>query len=152
MTAFLFTISFLLHIIAFVAIALLLKQLSQLKQHNHSENVIELLETYLQEIKEENRILQESVINNSLQDKNRTSKMSEQAATVKENRYMNTDEKNENYLVPEIAADDTTEMSLQAKILQLHAQGISDEQIAKKLGCGKTETELVIKLHNKNNE
>ncbi|MDY0396397.1 hypothetical protein RWE15_21250 [Virgibacillus halophilus] len=40
-------------------------------------------------------------------------------------------------------------MSTEAKILQLHQQGKQTEEIAKELGCGKTEAELVIKFHAK---
>ncbi|WP_099158124.1 DUF6115 domain-containing protein [Virgibacillus ndiopensis] len=150
MTAFIFLISFLLHIIALAAIAQLLKQIKQLKQRTHSEDVIELLEAYLQEIKEENRILEEKLHNNSLQKKRQTVDEVAQEKSVDHQKNPKTDDSEKDYKVLDIEADDTSETSLQARILQLHAQGLSTETIAKELNCGKTETELIIKLHNKN--
>lgn len=37
--------------------------------------------------------------------------------------------------------------SFQARILQWHHQGLTIDEIARKLGSGKTEAELIIKLH-----
>ena len=45
--------------------------------------------------------------------------------------------------------EDKLETSLEAQVFQLAKQGISIEEIAKKLNRGKTEIELMIKLHKK---
>ncbi|WP_106497599.1 DUF6115 domain-containing protein [Lentibacillus sp. Marseille-P4043] len=150
MTAFIFLISFLLHVITLAAIYQLLKQIKQLKQQkqNNTSEVMELFDTYLQEIKEENRMLEARLGNNDRKDLGEA-----QQATMRKNtpdpinqmEYADTTPD-----LPEAEADDSFETSLQARILQLYDQGYSHEEIASKLNCGKTEAELVIKLHGKN--
>jgi len=47
------------------------------------------------------------------------------------------------------AFQDEVETSLEAQILQLHTNGETIDDIAKKLNCGKTEAEIIIKMHQK---
>ncbi len=58
MTLFLFTISFLIHIITFVLIYILYKLYKEtVKTNQNNPEVIQLLDTYLEEIKQENKLL-----------------------------------------------------------------------------------------------
>lgn len=43
--------------------------------------------------------------------------------------------------------NDSVESSLEGKVLQLYHQGLSIADIAKKLDCGITEAELIIRFH-----
>lgn len=145
MTAFLFSISFILHIITICAIYLLLKQIQQLKQDSPND-MTSLMETYLQEIKDENDQLQTALAIKPDKAHNEQDGHSE-TAIVKEKQLANTTTINEAFTLPEIDVKDQVESSLQAKVLQLYEQGHSSTEIAKKLNCGKTEAELIIKLH-----
>ncbi|MGY0691586.1 DUF6115 domain-containing protein [Virgibacillus sp. FSP13] len=151
MTAFIFFISFLLHVIALAAIYQLLKQIKQLKQQkqNSTNEVMELFDTYLQEIKEENRMLEARLGNNDRKDSGEPQQTTMHKNTPDPNRQMEHAD-NTTELIPEAEADDSFETSLQARILQLYDQGYAHDEIASKLNCGKTEAELVIKLHGKN--
>src|SRR5690554_4449456 len=60
MVSFVLIISFLLHIITFAAIYQLLKQIQTIKQEN-AEDIQGVLDTYLQEIRNENIRLQRAV-------------------------------------------------------------------------------------------
>ncbi|CAM3749661.1 DUF6115 domain-containing protein [Alkalicoccus chagannorensis] len=53
------------------------------------------------------------------------------------------------YTPPEPAEPEaeTAEMSTQSKVLQLHAEGKNEQQIAKELGIGAGEVELLVKFH-----
>lgn len=134
MITFLLSISFILHIMAFFAIYLLFKQNQQVKQNNPND-MMELFETYLQEIKEENR---------RLQDELGTGPFSTQYdSPTNEAGSMDT------HTQPEGEMKDSVEASQQAKVLQLHFQGFSETEIAQKLNCGKTEAAMIIKLHTK---
>lgn len=118
------------------------KQLQILKQEDSSD-VIELFETYLQEIKDENNRLQVELSGKTPQVKTESSQPREyiEKQTTSENEKMN------NYKPPENQIDDSVEASLQARILQLYNKGLQETEIAKKLNCGKTEVALIIRLH-----
>lgn len=130
MTSFLLIISFLLHIVAFVAIFQLYKQAQIPKKESASQDMIELFDMYLAEVKEENNRLEKT-----LQDK-------DEKVMEKEAQH--------SYTLPEVDDNVEFETSLQAKILQMHTQGMSNEEIARKLNSGKTEVDLIVKLHAKN--
>ncbi len=138
MTSFLLLISFLLHIISFSAIY----QLKQVKQHHQSNttdsNIGALFESYLAEFKEENNRLQQALkqTNHAQLEPDSEGNMEEIASTIVENVPMVDDSK-----------EDKVVTSLKANILQLYSKGLSPGEIAKQLNCGKTEAELIIKLH-----
>ncbi|MFB4167469.1 DUF6115 domain-containing protein [Virgibacillus sp. JSM 102003] len=134
MTSLLLIISFLLHLVALVAIFQLFKQVQLLKRDS-SQDVMELLETYLEEIKEENRFLEREIGKSN----NKT------AVNAEAEKKEETSE----YIPVDAEVEDDSETSLQARILQLYDQGITAEDIARRLNCGKTEADLVIKLHGK---
>ncbi|SEQ57468.1 hypothetical protein SAMN05216232_2737 [Virgibacillus subterraneus] len=139
MTSMLLIISFLLHLVALVAIFQLFKQLQLLKKDS-SQDIMELLETYLEEIKEENRFLEEEI--------GKTNSETVAPSSIE----FEAEQKEENVpeYIPESAkVVDDSETSMQAKILQLYDQGLKVEDIARRLNCGKTEAELIIKLHGK---
>ncbi|MGP4107011.1 DUF6115 domain-containing protein [Virgibacillus sp. L01] len=140
MTSLLLIISFLLHLVALVGIFQLFKQVQFLKKDS-SQDVMELLETYLEEIKEENRFLEREIGNPN---RNPVSPGNAEAEQKEEQK-----EEVSEYIPEDAEVEDDSQTSLQAKILQLYDQGITGEDIARQLNCGKTEAELVIKLHGK---
>ncbi|MBT2216647.1 hypothetical protein KK120_12535 [Virgibacillus dakarensis] len=144
MIGFLFFISFLLHITALIAIYQLVKQNKAAKQTNMDE-IIGLFETYLAEIKEENRLLETKLGDNDTMESKEEKKQAEApvAPVEKGSNKLN------DFFVPEVK--DSLETSLQARVLKLHDQGVSHEEIASRLNCGKTEAALIIKLHAETN-
>lgn len=136
MVSLVLIISFILHLIALLAIYQLFKQIQEVKQANSSE-IIELFEMYLQEIKDENKRLEEEL----------SPKAKAVNPEVTQTAMRMEHEPPDEYLPPEIQADDRVETSLQARILKLHKEGFSETEIAQKLNCGKTEAALIIKLH-----
>ncbi|MFD1360362.1 DUF6115 domain-containing protein [Lentibacillus salinarum] len=135
MTSILIFLSLLLHVVTLSIILHLFKQVKRLKQTNSGE-IAELMETYLQDIKEENRQLENTLVNKS--------GYSELAAREGNDRQR---EKVEDHDMAEINhVTDETSFSLEAQILQLNGQGLNAEEIARQLNCGKTEAELILKL------
>ncbi|SHF52224.1 DUF6115 domain-containing protein [Ornithinibacillus halophilus] len=156
MTSLLLVISFILHFITIATIYLIFKQGNLLKPDKPKDNpkeVLELLELYVEEIKEENRRLQEALAGNTPTIKNHTEEINNMFEDYSYSTDDNTtDESNRNEVTEPILADhveDEVETSVQARILQLYHEGLSEEEIARKLNCGKTEVELTIKLHKK---
>ncbi|MFC4557143.1 DUF6115 domain-containing protein [Virgibacillus kekensis] len=152
MTSMLLIISFILHIIALTAIYQLFKQLQSSKSGD-SREIIELMDTYLEEIREENRILEiklreQNPNNNRVTEQRVTGDtyMSQKEAATSHSQKA---EENQDYLPNISKVTDAPEMSQQAQILQLHSKGLSSDEIAKSLNCGKTEVELILKFHKK---
>lgn len=144
MIEFLLLVSFLLHIIALIAIFHLLKKIKQSEKES-SRDLIDLFDSYLEEIREENKQLEDKLkaIERPKQTKN---------GIPNEANALQAPEKNvaageSGQIFPDNEAVDTVETSLTAKILQLHDQGLSHELIAKQLNCGKTEAQLIIQLY-----
>lgn len=140
------TISFILHIITMMIIYHLVKQLRGLKGTSTKE-IQAVFDVYLQEIKEENNRLQQEINKNTLK-------------ATKQNQYQhpNTNVSRQDIPVTKATyrppqqletANDLLETSLQSQMLQLYDNGLSTEDIAKKLNCGKTEVELSIKMNYK---
>ncbi|MHA6251269.1 DUF6115 domain-containing protein [Oceanobacillus sp. CAU 1775] len=154
MIPFLLIISFLLHIISLVAIFQLIKQRQQNKPQDSSQEVMELLEVYLTEIREENNRLDtllkkqsKPVISDEAAKKPLKKEVHEAPIEVEEPEEIeDTSEIDE--ILKEVPQDQLN-ASLESRVLQLHAQGKSIETIAKELDCGKTEAELIIKLYNR---
>lgn len=141
MVTFIFAISFILHIITIFAIYLLFKQNQQLK-HENIHDTTALLESYLAEIKDENNRLQaELAVSSSNHETDEASGVTKHHAS--EETLINDDP----FSLRDVEQTDHVEASLQAKVLQLHDQGFTETEIAKKLNCGKTEAALIIKLH-----
>lgn len=149
MTSFLFIVSFILHIVSIVAIYTLSKQLSMNKSTDNSAEIITLMEDYLEEIRQENRILQKE-LSGSNEEKGEvfsTPSMKEAIQPAKEQIHAES-------LYNPLGNDevqDEIEVSQQSRILKLYQEGLNADEIARKLGCGKTEVELIIKFHEKSN-
>ncbi|MFD1171895.1 DUF6115 domain-containing protein [Oceanobacillus picturae] len=151
MESFLLIISFLLHIVTLAIIFQLFRQRSQPKSDTQTEELVTLLETYLQEVKEENDRLQEAI--SSEEDKATSVPKGVAYEPVRSQaNYDYSKQENSSYTPPAPIEEDQVEASLQSRILQLHHRGKSNTEIAKQLNCGKTEVELIIKLYAKNGE
>lgn len=153
MISFLLIISFLLHLITLAAVFQLLKKVQELENSANSTEVTAVLERSLEEIKSENDRLQALMANHkptsggpenkqeeSQQPKGETKTPAQQRESIK----MDAD-------VDRLLANtpgDELEASLESRVMQLHAKGLTNEEIAKALGCGKTEAELIIRLYN----
>lgn len=150
MVSLLLIISFLLHLISIYAIYQLFQQL-KMKQED-SEEIAEVFETYLQAIKEENKHLQNNLLNDQT-DGNMPDQSEEKIIETKEQTVESRDLKKDinNFSMPDIDVPDHVEASLESQVLQLHSQGLSPSEIAQKLNCGNTEAELIIKLYKKSN-
>lgn len=152
MISFLLTISFLLHIVSLTAIYAMYKQLTAPKTDD-TKDVIQLMEAYLEEIKLENERLQEELsqsMNHPQPAPNRPNikVANPQISNTKE--QSNAQETDEPPVLPiDIDIQDDMEVSLQSQILKLHHEGLSHDEIARKLGCGKTEVDLILKFHEK---
>lgn len=148
MLSFVLIISFLLHIILLVAVYYLFQQIQLLKQDKTKE-LTDLFETYLKEIRSENRRL-ESEIDISTISKERNEKLTNDM-DITEKDITNFGENDKADLKID-AIHDQFETSIDAKILQLHHQGMEVTEIAQTLNCGKTEAALIINLDHKKNQ
>lgn len=131
--------SFLLHIVAFWMIYSLHNKLKR----NHStdlEEISELLELYLDELKEENKQLMDELNNNT------SFSAQEKESEVIKNELNNHPVQNDELPLEKV---DLMETSLEAEVLHLYQKMYTPNDIARKLNCGKTEVELIIKFHKK---
>lgn len=150
MTSMLLIISFLLHIITLFAVYQLFKELQSSKR-NQGTDIENLFAVYLEEFKEENRKLQDALKQPG--ERSPVQKVAPQPAVPFEQMLKKAeqaaspadvlDEQDESAIKQ---VEDQFEASLQSQILLLHKQGKNIEEIARQLGCGKTEAELVIKM------
>ena len=157
MSGVLITFLFILQFVSFFLIALLFTRLSNAKEieKQHEEFMKEMddaVSAYLFEIKDENnRLIEELAITNetnhlkkekektpideipfsprSTVSKSAVAKLYQQASPVKE------------------TVESESELSPQNQVLALSNAGKSIEEIAKQLGKGKTEIELMLKFH-----
>jgi len=135
MTSFLLLISFMIHIITLIVLFQLYQSYKNSEQAQ-SKQLQSLFETYLEEIKQENEKLQSFV---------RTPKKISETKIDEKIKTGDT-------AVSLRSNDDAYEVetSLEAQILALAERGFDVDQIAKKLQCGKTEAELILKFHKNN--
>ncbi|ASN05706.1 DUF6115 domain-containing protein [Virgibacillus necropolis] len=143
MTSFLLIISFLLHMVTFTAIYQLYKQTKLPNQNSSSQEIMELFEVYLAEIKEENNRLEQTLLD-------KEHKPDDEVCPVPHMKEeVNPEGVDDTYTTPKVDDDVHYKTSLHAKILQMHDQGMPNEEIARKLNSGKTEVDLIIKIHAK---
>lgn len=149
MSSLLWIISFLLHMIALLAIYKLLQQIQVLKQQPASEtNIDSKLKHYIEEIKQENQNLQALLQKGATPDpKQQSNGVLEEKEVVNLQEEPFSERIKENFSSED--AEDTVEASLEARVLQLYNQGKTIDEIASELECGKTEAEIIIKLHQK---
>lgn len=143
---FLLTISFLLHVISLAAIYFLWKQMNggQTPVNQDTKDMVKWMEAYLEEIRYENDKLQQHAAAYGLSDSSMQVQDKQEISIQTSKQGLMPDE---SALTDQVK--DQTDMSLEAQILQLHSQGKRTEEIAKELGCGKTEAALIIKFHAK---
>ncbi|MBT2598682.1 MULTISPECIES: hypothetical protein [Oceanobacillus] len=147
MSSLLWIISFLLHMIALLAIYKLLQQIQVLKQRPASEsNIDSKLKHYIEEIRQENQNLQALIQKGATPDQKQQSNGVLEEFNLQEEPF--SEQIKENFSSED--AEDTVEASLEARVLQLYNQGKTIDEIASELECGKTEAEIIIKLHQKN--
>ncbi|WP_249869760.1 helix-turn-helix domain-containing protein [Oceanobacillus saliphilus] len=145
MVSFLLIISFLLHLTALTAIYKLHQQLDSVKSQD-SKEIEGLFEAYLQEIKNENSRLQAQL--QTVEDNNSKRLVSEEPANKQEGNSADWTEAYQDLPINVGEAKDTIEASLESRVLQLHREGYPNSDIARRLNCGKTEVEIILKLHN----
>lgn len=145
MISFMLSISFVLHIILITIVFLLYKQIQVLKSKD-ANDIMEILEVYLEEIKIENQRLEQDLSSRETHNKVASLQKVSEPRTINQDRQ----DKEEDLADLEIDhVDDTFEPSLEVKVLQLHNKGFTEDDIAKQLNCGKTEAALIIKLYSK---
>lgn len=156
MLGVLITISLILHIVVLAAVYHIYNQI-QLVKRSHTAEIMEVFETYLEEIKTENRILQDQLKDNSPLPIKKVQKTDTKTAEFPpppiNNEYTQTKNINENIYMKATNnnGDDAFKASLESKVLQLHNQGLTEEEIARQLNCGKTEVVLIINLYGQKN-
>lgn len=152
MSTLLWMISFLLHGISILAIYLLLKDRQNAGGNKQTEKI---LKETLEEIQRENRTLQNLLAEEKQPDKKPFNNEEVKPESLKpqiENKENDAQSEMEwpDIEIPQSAAyQDEVETSLEAKVLQLHTNGETIDDIAKKLNCGKTEAEIIIKMYQK---
>lgn len=152
MSTLLWMISFLLHGISILAIYLLLKDRQNSDGNKQTEKI---LKETLGEIQRENRMLQNLLAEEKKSEENLVNNeeiKTESFKSQKENKEKDTqaEMKLPDIEIPQSSAyQDEVETSLEAKVLQLHTNGETIDDIAKKLNCGKTEAEIIIKMYQK---
>ncbi|GEN30455.1 hypothetical protein HNQ35_001085 [Cerasibacillus quisquiliarum] len=146
MTFFLLTISFLLHVISFYLIYHLYVTNKQ-KEHKDYNKITQVFDTYLQEIKDENNRLLS--YHKERQGETVEANKEQEQLTYKSNHLLQpkTDSNHLTDLINNNKTNDSVETSIHAKVLALYQSGMDVEEIAKKLNCGKTEAELIIKFY-----
>ncbi|WP_209122360.1 DUF6115 domain-containing protein [Alkalihalobacillus sp. BA299] len=171
MIQFLLTTSLVLHLLTFLWIITLLQkvnnqQTSPINEEKLKRDIEDLLVAYTTEMKEENEFLLEQIkkyqqtstaTKNGDEKENGQQKTILKTATVKSKKehkgrvqaQPKEKVKYEEYQPPEIEGEkpDLYEQSNTAKVLLLSKQGLSSEEIAKKLNLGKGEVELMIKFY-----
>jgi DNA-nicking Smr family endonuclease len=106
------------------------KQIKQLKNQDHQE-LNDILTAFLEELKEENVFLQNK--KNQQQDEMNLSKKTPNES---------------DFDILQVAMDknDGVSTSIEGQAFSLYEQGVTVDEIARKLGRGKTEIELMIKF------
>ncbi|MEJ8776897.1 DUF6115 domain-containing protein [Pseudogracilibacillus sp. ICA-222130] len=155
MTSFLWMISFLLHIILMYAVYSLFKQV-QAEKNARKEEIESLLTEFMHVLHEENNHLiqllkQEDGV------KEAREKATYRTDTVQEDHTME-EQKTGEKLKEDIRfgsllqkmiekEQDKVETSSEARMIQMYQAGKSIEEIARAFDRGKTEVELIVKLH-----
>lgn len=152
MTSFLLIISFLLHIILLTAVFQLNQQLQKTKKQTNDE-IEEVLSLFLKEIKVENEQLKEMLSSSREQDEKQVAKEMKGKSSVAKKQVDKTSDTVERPILPIETLinnqEDVVEQSAESKIISMHEQGLSIEEIAKQLHRGKTEVALIVKMYQK---
>lgn len=142
MTALIAMIALLLCIILLIAVFQLFKQIQFIKSEKQ-DDIHNIMQFYLNEIKEENKKLEQNINLNKDSHKTKDNKTLTEESELKNNAGLISEEDS---LLNLIKQEDVYEPSLAVQIFELESKGLSTEQISKKLKCGVTEVELILKL------
>src|SRR5690625_3265215 len=145
MTSFLLFMSFIIHIVTFLCIYLLFKQIKR-KNNSDPNEIIEIFDHYLEEIRLENEQLKNEFKSVS----NRTINENEKVHLQTEPYHVSEGEEEITIPVAKRDNDDQMTASLESQVLHLYKQGKQIDEIAKQLNCGKTEASLIIQLYGRN--
>jgi len=147
MISILLIISFLLHLIFLVIIYQLYQQIGDLRSERSRDTEV-LLSRFLDEIKQENRQLQQQLQQSNKKEQNATTIQAQAEYVPKQEMADGKERTNDHFDFPPIpiATEDKVETSIESQVFQMHQKGISTETIARQLNRGKTEVELLIKL------
>lgn len=165
MISFLFTISFIIHLVTIYIVLILYRKL-QAREEIVTSDIVELLEVYVEDLKNENEKLAQMINQTDTNQSPRPEEpktfkplvdtiyneeeLSEEKQIQLDTRNSEKEQVNNTVIAPLGVKDQTidqVETSLPAKILALADQGLSIDEIAKQLNCGKTEAELILKFH-----
>lgn len=132
------------------------KRLQSLQALNLPD-IKKLLEQTLNDIKEENnqlhKHLNELTITSEASDLKRAEEQSAQRSEQEQPVSFEQLAPNKDHAHFESLLNTTEEVeyepSLHGQILQLHAKGLTHEEIAQRLNCGKTEVELILRFQQK---
>lgn len=147
-------ISIIIHIITLLVIVYLYKRFQSLQDLN-LPNVKELLEKTLVSIKEENEQLQQTL--NDKRFSKQTNQIIEKEVDISQQPLNNerrtstfeqtiTDVTTDEQPLLAVDVEDKYEPSLHGQIFQLYEKGLSNEEIAQTLNCGKTEVDLILRF------
>lgn len=146
MVSLLLIISFLLHTVLLMTVYYLHQQLQQTKRSRKKE-IESLFENFLQEIKQENELLQHQLV-----ERHKNTNTNSVYTPPKEERINVSPKPLKHHYKIDLQAlheekRDELETSVEGQVFQLYREGKSIEEIARELHRGKTEIELMIKLH-----
>lgn len=139
--------SFILHIIVLWRLVYLNKKVTYLENSNPKE-IMQLMELYLEDIKEENKQLQRELDLYDFKTEKGTQDNQTETITHHDDLVAYKEEPPFSLKLENEQHDDVS-TSLEAQVLHLYHQHVSPSEIAKKLECGQTEVELLIKFHEK---
>lgn len=149
MLGFFIIISFFIHALSLAAIYLMYQQLQHSKQQQIKE-MDQLMHSYIQQIQQENHELQEVLQKTSnLEQSGQTNQQYVSVAqddNVTKETNQEQPEEWDTESVMQTSEGDRVETSLESRVLQLHQAGVPINEIAKQLGCGKTEASLIIQF------
>ncbi|KHE67503.1 hypothetical protein [Halobacillus sp. BBL2006] len=159
MISFLLVISFIIDGVLVLGLLTLMNRVKkaeelELRQKQVANEIEDLFTSYLMELKEENNRMSELVQASQRQsrsndhDLNREAHSTLYSPEVKQAFELPTD----SYTPPKVKVEEDEEVyepSQHSRIIEMGRKGHSIEDIAKKLDKGKTEVELLLKLHQK---
>src|SRR5699024_12874292 len=108
-----------------------------------------LLSRFLDEIKQENRQLQQQLQQSNKKEQNATTIQAQAEYVPKQEMANGKERTNDHFDFPPIpiATEAKLETSIESQVFQMQQKGISTEAIARQLNRGKTEQELLLTLH-----
>lgn len=147
---FLLAVSFILHLVAFFFLVILYQKINQKEEVlqqiiNEKKEIEDLLIAYIEEMKAENQDLKEWM-NQSIVPYT----FKQEESSKKQTAEINTSSQGEiECMLPIDEIKDVSDFSPAMQAISFANQGLSIEEIAKKMNKGKGEVELLLKFHKK---